>query len=146
MNNVILIGRLTKTPELRYTQTGLAVARFSLAVDRKFAKKNDTNSTTTDFFNVVVFGKMAENMSKYLQKGKLVCVKGRLQNDNYTDKDGIKHYNVDIITEEIQFLQWGDKKSSDSAVSKQAQDSKPISEDDLGDDELEFLDDEDVSF
>ena len=97
MNNVILIGRLTRDPELRYAQSGMAVTRFGLAVDRPFAKKEDPNAVTADFFNVTIFGKRAETCAQYLAKGRLTAVRGRIQNDNYTDKDGIKRYSVSII-------------------------------------------------
>lgn len=124
MNLVVLIGRLIRDPELRYTQTGLAVARFSLAVDRRFAKKDESNAATADFFNVVVFGKIAETASEYLQKGRLAGIRGRLQNNNYTDKDAIKRYNVDVVADEVQFLDRGDKKTSGESMQRGSQDSQ----------------------
>lgn len=109
MNTVFLIGRLTKDVELRYiASTGKAVARFTLAVDRAFAKKED--EVTADFFNIVVWGKTAENCANYLAKGRMLAVRGRLQNNNYTDKSGVKQYAVEIIAEEVKFIDWGDKK------------------------------------
>ena len=109
MNSVTLIGRLTKEPELKYIpSTGTAVTRFSIAVDRPFAKKDA--EVTADFFNIVVWGKIAETCANYLKKGRLVALKGRLQNNNYTDKDGTKRYAVEIIAEEVKFIDWGDKK------------------------------------
>lgn len=109
MNSLTLIGRLTKDPELRYlANTGTAVARFSIAVNRPFAKKDA--EVTADFFNVVVWGKRAETCTNYLQKGLQVAIQGRLQNNNYTDKDGVKRYSVEIIAENVEFIDWGDKK------------------------------------
>ena len=109
MNSLTLIGRLTKDPELRYlANTGNAVARFSIAVNRPFAKKDA--EVTADFFNVVVWGKRAETCTNYLQKGLQVAIQGRLQNNNYTDKDGVKRYSVEIIAENVEFIDWGDKK------------------------------------
>jgi len=109
MNSLTLIGRLTKDPELRYlANTGNAVARFSIAVNRPFAKKDA--EVTADFFNIVVWGKRAETCTNYLQKGLQVAIQGRLQNNNYTDKDGVKRYSVEIIAENVEFIDWGDKK------------------------------------
>ena len=113
MNSYICIGRLTKEPELRYiASTGTAVTRFSIAVDRPFAKKDA--EVTADFFNVVVWGKTAEHCANYLKKGRQVALRGRLQNNNYTDKDGVKRYTVEVIAEEVKFIDWGDKKGQGS--------------------------------
>ena len=105
MNKSILMGRLTRDPEVRYSQTNsnMAIARFSLAVDRRYKKQGD--ETTTDFFNCTAFGKQAEFVEKYLKKGTKVVVTGRIQNDNYTNKDGQKVYSVQIMVEEIEFAE-----------------------------------------
>lgn len=105
MNKVILMGRLTRDPEIRYVQTdkSMAIASMSIAVDRRFKKEEDT--VTADFFNLRAFGKMAEFAGKYLKKGTKIVVSGRLQNDNYTNKDGIKVYSFQIIVEEIEFAE-----------------------------------------
>lgn len=117
MNTVILIGRLIRDPELRYiASTGDAVTRFAMAVDRPFAKKDD--KVTADFFNIVVWGKRAETCVNYLAKGRMVAIRGRLQNNNYTDKDGTKRYNVEIIAEEVKFIDWGDKNNASSTGSQ----------------------------
>ncbi|EHL17410.1 single-strand binding protein [Peptoanaerobacter stomatis] len=109
MNTVIMIGRLIRDPELRYiASTGNAVTRFSIAVDRAFAAKDA--EVTADFFNIVVWGKRAETCANYLAKGRMVAIRGRLQNNNYTDKDGVKRYSVEIIAEEVKFIDYGDKK------------------------------------
>ena len=103
MNSLTLIGRLTKDAELRYlANTGNAVARFSIAVNRPFAKKDA--EVTADFFNVVVWGKRAETCTNYLQKGLQVAIQGRLQNNNYTDKNGVKQYSVEIVAENVEFI------------------------------------------
>lgn len=115
MNTVVLIGRLTRDPELRYiSSTGSAVTRFSIAVNRPFAKKDA--EITADFFNIVVWGKMAETSANYLKKGLQVCIQGRIQNNNYTDKNGVKQYSVEIIAERVEFIDWGDKKSSGGGI------------------------------
>ena len=105
MNKVILMGRLTRDPEVRYSQTdsNMAIARFSLAVDRRFKKQGDT--VTADFFNCTAFGKQGEFVEKYLKKGTKIVVTGRIQNDNYTNKDGQKVYSVQIMVEEIEFAE-----------------------------------------
>ena len=105
MNKVILMGRLTRDPEVRYSQTdsNMVIARFSLAVDRRFKKQGD--EVTADFFNCTAFGKQAEFAEKYLKKGTKVVVTGRIQNDNYTNKEGQKVYSVQIMVEEIEFAE-----------------------------------------
>lgn len=105
MNKVILMGRLTRDPEVRYSQTdsNMVIAKFSLAVDRRFKKQGDT--LTADFFNCTAFGKQAEFVEKYLKKGTKIVVIGRIQNDNYTNKEGQKVYSVQIMVEEMEFAE-----------------------------------------
>lgn len=103
MNNVILIGRLTAKPELRYTSTNLPTTRFSIAVNRTYTSSNGERET--DFINVVVWRKQAENVCNYLNKGSLVAVEGRLQTSNYTDKDGNKRYSMEVVANNVQFLE-----------------------------------------
>lgn len=111
MNKVILMGRLTRDPEVRYTQnTNLTVANFSIAVNRRFAKGND--EVKADFFNVIAWNKTGEFVGKYFKKGQQVIVSGRLQNRNWTDQQGVKHYATDVIAEEVEFAD--SKKNSDS--------------------------------
>ena len=119
MNKVILMGRLTRDPEIRYSQTdsNMAIARFSLAVDRRYKKQGD--EVTADFFNCTAFGKQAEFVEKYLKKGTKIVVIGRIQNDNYTNKDGQKVYSVQIMVEEIEFAE------SKAAGQSQQNDSMP---------------------
>lgn len=105
MNKAILMGRLTRDPEVRYSQSdsSMAIARFSLAVDRRYKKQGD--ETTADFFNCTAFGKQGEFVEKYLKQGTKIVVIGRIQNDNYTNKEGQKVYSVQIMVEEIEFAE-----------------------------------------
>jgi len=104
MNKVILMGNLTRDPEVRYTQSenSLAVARFTVAVNRRFARQGDTD---VDFFNCTAFGKQAEFVEKYFKQGSRMLLSGRVQNDNYTNKNGEKVYSVQIIADEIEFAE-----------------------------------------
>lgn len=101
MNKVILIGRLTKDVETRYSGE-MAVSRYSLAVDRKFKKEGEA---TADFINCVAFGKSGEFAEKYLKKGTKIAVTGRIQTGSYTNKDGVKVYTTDVIVEEHEFCE-----------------------------------------
>ena len=104
MNKIILMGRLTRDPEVRYSQgeNSLAIARFSLAVDRRFKIHGEPAAA---FFNCTAFGKQAEFVEKYLKQGTKILLSGRVQNDNYTNKEGQKVYSVQIIAEEIEFAE-----------------------------------------
>lgn len=104
MNKVILMGRLTRDPEIRYSQgaSQTAVGRFSLAVDRRFKREGQPDA---DFFNCTTFGKQSEFVEKYLHQGTKVVVTGRIQNDNYTNSNGEKVYSVQVIVEEIEFAE-----------------------------------------
>ena len=107
MNNVTLIGRLTRDPEVRYTSASqTAVARFTLAVDRQFKKDGEP---TADFIPIVAFGKTAELCEKYISKGRQVAVEGRIQTGNYTNKDGNKVYTTDVIANRVEFIGGGEK-------------------------------------
>lgn len=97
MNKVILIGRLTKNPELRFTSSNIAVTTFSLAVDR-------IGSEETDFIDIVVWRKQAENCNKYLEKGSKVAVEGSIQKRSYENKNGEKRYLTEVVAENVQFL------------------------------------------
>lgn len=104
MNMVILMGRLTRDPEIRYgQQSGTAVARYTLAVDRRF--KKDGDEATADFFNLVSFGKQGEFVEKYLHKGTKIVVVGEMRNNNYTNRDGQKVYGIDIVTSSVEFAE-----------------------------------------
>ena len=106
MNQVVLIGRTVKEIELRYIpQSETAVASFSIAVDRQTKEKK------TDFFNITAFGKTAELCERFLGKGKLVAIQGRIENDSY-EKNGEKKFITKIIAERVQFIEWKDKEDS----------------------------------
>lgn len=104
MNKVIMMGRLTRDPEVRYSQgaSQTAIARFSIAVDRRFKREGEPDA---DFFNCTTFGKQAEFVEKYLRQGTKIVLSGRVQNDNYTNKDGVKVYSVQVIVDEIEFAE-----------------------------------------
>lgn len=107
MNSVILIGRLTRDPELRYTpSTQMAVATFNLAIDRPTRAGGEKQ---TDFPRITVFGKQAENCERFLAKGRLVGVQGRLQTGSYQNKNGDTVYTTDVVADRVEFLEWGDK-------------------------------------
>ena len=114
MNSVVLVGRLTRDPELRYSQNQTAVARFSLAVDRPFSRNHEA-----DFINIVVFGKQAENCDRYLAKGRQAAVQGRIQTGSYVNKDGHKIYTTDVVADRVEFL--GGSGSNGSGAKKENQ-------------------------
>jgi single-strand DNA-binding protein len=102
MNKVILVGNLTRDPELTETPSGVAVCRFAIAVSRDYA--NSEGNRETDFFNITVWRGRAENCGKYLKKGNKVAIVGSLQTRSYEDKDGIKRNVIDVIANEVEFL------------------------------------------
>lgn len=102
LNKIILIGRLTNTPELRYTPAGIAYLNFSLAVNRCYT--NSSGNKDVDFIDIVVWRRQAENCAKYLTKGKLVAVEGSLQINTYEGKDGKKRKAAEVAAESVQFL------------------------------------------
>jgi len=102
LNRVVLIGRLTKDPELRYTPNGVAVASFTLAIDRNY--KNAQGEKETDFITCVVYRQLAELCANYLSKGKLAAVDGRLQIRSFTGQDGQKRWVTEVIAEDVRFL------------------------------------------
>lgn len=113
MNSVVLIGRLTKDPELRYTAgTQMAIATFTLAIDR--GKDKNGESKGADFPRVMVFGKSAENCEKFLAKGRLVGIQGRIRTGSYENDYGNKVYTTDVIADRVEFLEWGDKPQESS--------------------------------
>lgn len=153
LNKVILIGRLTKDPELRYTQSNQAVCTFTLALDRKMSRDKReeaeaSNRPTADFPRVIVWGKMGENASRYLSKGKQCAIEGRIQTGSYQDREtGKAVYNTDIIAENVEYLsnstQEGSK--SNSGVNTY-QGNKNQSEDFFEDDFEEIQDDGRIPF
>ena len=107
MNRVILMGRLTRDPEVRYSQgeRSMAIARYTLAVDRRGRRNQDGNEQTADFINIVAFDRAGEFAEKYLRKGTKVVVTGRIQTGSYTNKDGQKVYTTDVVVEECEFAE-----------------------------------------
>jgi single-strand DNA-binding protein len=103
MNKALLIGRLTKDPDLKYTGNNIPVATFSLAVNRPFANQNGEKET--DFINIVVWRKQAETAKNYISKGSLVAVEGRIQTRSYDAQDGTKRYVTEVVADNIQFLE-----------------------------------------
>ncbi|HDT6947537.1 TPA: single-stranded DNA-binding protein [Staphylococcus aureus] len=103
LNRIVLVGRLTKDPELKTAQNGVNVATFTLAVNRTFT--NAQGERDADFINVVVFKKQAENVEKYLSKGSLAGVDGRLQTRNYENKDGQRVFVTEVVADSVQFLE-----------------------------------------
>lgn len=104
MNKIILMGRLTKDPEVRYSQGNnpMAIVRYTLAVDRKFKRDGEASA---DFINCIAFGKNGEFAEKYLHKGVKILVEGRIQTGSYTNKDGVKVYTTDVVVESCEFAE-----------------------------------------
>ena len=112
LNKVVLIGRLTKDPELRYTPTGIPVTTFILAVNRSFT--DSQGKREADFIPIQVWRGAAENCAKYLKKGRLVAVVGRIQTGSYDSPDGQKKYTWQIVADQVQFLEWSEKQETDT--------------------------------
>jgi single-strand DNA-binding protein len=129
MNKVILMGRLTRDPEVRYSQgeNSTAIARYSLAVDRRFKRPGEADA---DFINCVSFGKAAEFAEKYLKQGTKIAVTGRIQTGSYTNKDGQKVYTTDVVVEEQEFAE---SKGSSSTESGYQQTQRPTPSQAIGD-------------
>ncbi len=104
MNKAILIGRLTRDPELRYTSSNRAVCQFTVAIDRPFTNQS-TGQREADFINVVAWDKTGENVGKYMSKGRLIAVEGRIQTRNYDNNEGKKVYVTEVIASNVQFLE-----------------------------------------
>jgi len=111
LNKVVLMGRLTATPELKYTPANVAVCSFSIAIDRRFVKQGEQRQA--DFINIVAWRNTAEFIAKYFVKGQMINVVGNLQTRVWTDKDGKKHYITEVIADEINFC--GDNRNSGQA-------------------------------
>ena len=120
MNRVILVGRLTAKPELRYTPQNTAYTRFSVAVNRNFT--NADGKRDADFINVVAWRKQAETISKFFDKGNLIALEGRLQTGSYDDKDGNKRYTVDVALDNFEFVE---SKAARAASTQNETDSEP---------------------
>lgn len=103
INNVVLVGRMTKDPELKYTQGGVAVTRFTLAVNRPFT--NQQGQREADFVNCVTWRKQAENTANFLRKGSLTGIEGRIQTSNFDGKDGNRVFMTEVVADSVQFLE-----------------------------------------
>jgi len=112
VNKVVLIGRLTKDPELKFTPgTGAAVCTFTMAVNRRFKKEGQPEA---DFIPIVVWGKQAESTANYMSKGKLLSVAGRIETRSYEAKDGGRRYVTEVVADEVSFLEYGNKNQGQS--------------------------------
>ena len=129
MNRVILIGNLTRDPDLRSTDSGIPVAGFGLAVNNNYTKKDGEKVESVDFFNIVVWKKLAENCDKYLSKGRPVAIEGRLKTRSWDAEDGSKLYATDVVAENVQFLG-----GSEKSEKKEEPTERPVEEIDLGSD------------
>ena len=136
MNKVILMGRLTRDPEVRYSQgeQATAIARYTIAVDRRF--KRDGDQQTADFIQCVAFGRLGEFAEKYLRKGTKVVVTGRIQTGSYTNKDGQKVYTTDVVVEETEFVE--SKNASSNTTKDTSTYSAPTSSVVVDDDDDSF--------
>ena len=124
MNKVVLIGRLTRDPELRYTGSNTAVATFSLAVNRNFT--NQQGEREADFINIVVWRKQAENVKNYLSQGSQVAIEGRIQTRSYDDNNGQKRYVTEVVADNVEFLSSkNSSKSSNGGNNSQTSDPTP---------------------
>jgi len=145
MNKVVLVGRLTKDPELKFAQgTGTAVATFTVAVNRRFKREGQPDA---DFIPVVTFGKQAEATANYMSKGKLLSVSGNIQTRNYEAKDGTRRYVTEVVADEVDFLEWGDKAAGTSNNQGGNNNASSSGDHDFGSDsDITPVDDGDIPF
>ena len=138
MNKVILIGNLTRDPELSQTNSGLSVCRISIAVSRRYA--NQDGSRETDFFNVTAWRTIAENCAKYLKKGSKIAVVGSIQNRSYEAQDGTKKFTTDIMADEIEFLSTkNDGENAGATMAPNVESNHPVAD-------LQPIDDDSLPF
>ena len=137
MNKVIIIGRFTRDPEIKYStgENATATARFSLAVNRRF--KNKEGNYDADFINCVAFGKTAEFIEKYFTKGMAIGITGRIQTGSYTNKEGQKVYTTDVVVEETEFVESKNKGTSDNVPNNNANGNSDF-EETVSEDEMPF--------
>ena len=137
MNKVIIIGRFTRDPEIKYStgENATATARFSLAVNRRF--KNKEGNYDADFINCVAFGKTAEFIEKYFTKGMAIGITGRIQTGSYTNKEGQKVYTTDVVVEETEFVESKNKGISDNVPNNNANSNSDF-EEVISEDEMPF--------
>lgn len=136
LNRVVLIGRLTKDPEMRYTPSGVAVTTFTLAVDRPFT--NNNREKETDYINIVTWRQLAETVANYLRKGRLTAVEGRIQVRNYDNNEGKRVYVTEVVADNVRFLE----SSGGNGTQQQQQNRDPFQDDgrpiDISSDDLPF--------
>lgn len=118
LNKVIIMGRLTRDPDFRQTQSGVAICKFSVAVERQF-KDSKTGERLTDFLDCTAFRSKAEFISRYFTKGNMILVEGNIQNDNYTDNNGVKHYSNNIMVENVSFCGGKNERGTTQTVQEQ---------------------------
>ena len=137
MNKVVIIGRFTRDPEIKYStgENATATARFSLAVNRRF--KNKEGNYDADFINCVAFGKTAEFIEKYFTKGMAIGITGRIQTGSYTNKEGQKVYTTDVVVEETEFVESKNKGTSDNVPNNNANSNSDF-EEVVSEDEMPF--------
>lgn len=133
MNKVALVGRLTRDVEINTTAAGKSVARFSIAINRKF--KNEEGNYEADFINCVAFSNTADFVSKYFSKGNAIGITGRIQTGSYTNKDGQKVYTTDVVVEEAEFVESKNASGNASAPANDVNNFMPVADED---DELPF--------
>ena len=136
INNVVLVGRLTKDPDLRYTASGTAVATFTLAVNRNFT--NQSGNREADFINCVIWGKLAENFANWAKKGNLVGITGRIQTRNYENQQGQRVYVTEVVAESFQLLEKRDNSANQNSMAEQMPPSFAGNPMDIKDDDLPF--------
>lgn len=143
MNKVVLIGRLTAKPELRFTSSNVGFTRFTIAVNRQYSGQDGKREA--DFINVVAWRKQAETICKYFDKGNLIAVEGRLQTSSYDDKDGNKRYTVDVALDNFEFIE---SKKQDTKKEEPKDDTDPFAEygEQITIDDSTIPDDDDLPF
>jgi len=143
LNRCVLIGNLTEDPELRYTQSGTARTRFSIAINRRYKGRDGNLQEDTTFVPIVVWGPQAENCANYLSKGRQICVDGRLRIDSFTNEEGERRKVAEVVAESVQFL-GGGRRDDDSGgggggnSNQQQQNQSSSSSDSSGDEEVPF--------
>lgn len=145
MNVAILIGRLTDNPELRHTTSNIAVTRFSIAVDRRFAKAGEERAT--DFINIVAWRQQAEFICNYFKKGQRIAIEGSIQTGRYQDKDGNNRYTFEVVANNVHFVEPKNSSTDNSGYSASKKETAPqsFSNSDLGD-FAEIASDDDLPF
>lgn len=135
MNQVILVGRLTKDPEIKYGNNGATITRFSVAVDRRYSKEGEQSA---DFINCVSFGKTAEFIEKYFKKGNRIAIVGRIQTGSYKKQDGTTVYTTDVIVNDVEFVESKNSSGGNAQSQAPSNDDGFMNIPDIPDEELPF--------